>query len=119
MRRRRLRRCTTMVKHLISAPATARSRIASPSNKGVAVVPAPEPGQAEPIAAPPPPPPAPAKGGAPAPSIKDTKVNWIAVAWQVVTFNLALAVIGFFVYKRWRRGRTPAVSLPVAEGDTQ
>src|SRR3569833_199664 len=87
--------------------------------EGVAVVPAPEPVKAEPIAAPPPPPPAPAKGVAPAPSIKDTKVNWIAVAWQVVTFNLALAVIGFFVYKRWRRGRTPAVSLPVAEGDTQ
>src|SRR3569623_598956 len=55
---------------------------------------------------------------APAQPTKDTKVNWITVAWQVVTFNLALAVIGFFVYKRWRRGRTPAVSLPGAEGDT-
>jgi len=90
---------------------------------GIAVVPAPEPVKAEPVVAPPPAPAAPATeeaptSEAPAQPTKDTKVNWITVAWQVVTFNLALAVIGFFVYKRWRRGRTPAVSLPGAEGDT-
>lgn len=71
------------------------------------------------------PPPAPAQAPAapePAPAPVDEHkpaaeqhINWFTVAWQAALINALLIPLGFFAYKKWRRGQQPAVSAAVVE----
>jgi len=49
----------------------------------------------------------------------DKKINWFAVAWQILLINAILIGGGFFAYKRWRRSSKPAVATLDEEGEAE
>lgn len=71
-----------------------------------------------PQSAPPPEPQAHAESPPAAEKPAEKHINWITVAWQSVLINAVLIPLGFFAYKKWRRGQQAAVSAAIEETAT-